>query len=94
MHVTDTHVDAAQQVLDKHDRVIELAEMMIRCSDETPQEHANDQGVRITIVGEDPVAESGHKVTHVGRHFERSDAGDSDAASDVTAGHRTATRQG
>ena len=65
VHVTDTHVDAAEQVLDKHDRVIELAEMMIRCSDETPQEHANDheKGVRITIVGEDPVAESGHKVT-------------------------------
>ena len=65
MHVTDTHMDAADQVLDKHDRVIELAEMMIRCSDETPQEHANDRekGVRITIVGEDPVAESGHKVT-------------------------------
>ena len=42
-----------------------LAEMMIRCSDETPQEHANDdeKGVRITVVGEDPVAESGHKVT-------------------------------
>ena len=65
VHVTDTHVDAAEQVLDKHDRVIKLAEMMIRCSDETPQEHANDheKGVRITIVGEDPVAESGHKVT-------------------------------
>ena len=65
VHVRDTHVDAAEQVLDKHDRVIELAEMMIRCSDETPQEHANDheKGVRITIVGEDPVAESGHKVT-------------------------------
>ena len=61
MHVTDTHVDAAEQVLDKHDRVIKLAEMMIRCSDETPQEHANDhdKGVRITIVVEDPVAESG-----------------------------------
>ena len=42
-----------------------MAEMMIRCSDETPQEHANDdeKGVRITVVGEDPVAESGHKVT-------------------------------
>ena len=65
MHVTDIHVDAAEQVLDKHDRVIELAEMMIRCSNETLQEHANDheKGVRITIVGEDPVAESGGKVT-------------------------------
>ena len=40
VHVRDTQVDAAEQVLDKHDRVIELAEMMIRCSDETPQEHA------------------------------------------------------
>jgi hypothetical protein len=65
VHVTDIHVDAAEQVLDKHDRVIELAEMMIRCSNETLQEHANDheKGVRITIVGEDPVAESGGKVT-------------------------------
>ena len=90
-------MDAAEQVLD-HDRIFEPAEVIICCSDETPQEHANDheKGVRFEIYSRwrgRSDWRSKQSDFAVGMDSGRSDASDSHATKDVIAGDRTTARQ-